>query len=116
VLALSKSGQTREVVQLVPGVRAIGASLIAICGDADTPLGHHADVALELGDAPEACPLGLAPTVSTTMMLALGDALAMAVLEGRELTREEFASARSCAPASRCRCCALAQRCARRSR
>jgi arabinose-5-phosphate isomerase len=91
VLALSKSGQTREVVQLVPGVRAIGASLIAICGDADTPLGHHADVALELGDAPEACPLGLAPTVSTTMMLALGDALAMAVLEGRELTREEFA-------------------------
>lgn len=91
VLALSKSGATREVVQLVPAVRAIGARLIAICGDADSPLGHHADVTLELGDAPEACPLGLAPTVSTTMMLALGDALAMAVLEGRELTREEFA-------------------------
>ncbi len=91
VLALSKSGATREVVQLVPAVRAIGAHLIAICGSADTPLGHHADVALELGEAPEACPLGLAPTVSTTKMLALGDALAMAVLEGRELTREEFA-------------------------
>jgi arabinose-5-phosphate isomerase len=91
VLALSKSGASREVVQLVPTVRAIGAHLVAICGSADTPLGHHADVVLELGDAPEACPLGLSPTVSTTMMLALGDALAMAVLEGREFTREEFA-------------------------
>lgn len=91
VLALSKSGASREVVQLVPAVRAIGARIIAICGAADTPLGHHADVVLDVGDAPEACPLGLAPTVSTTMMLALGDALAMAVLEGREFTREEFA-------------------------
>lgn len=91
VLALSKSGATREVLQLVPAVHAIGARLIAICGHADTPLGHHADVVIEMGDTPEACPLGLSPTVSTTMMLALGDALAMAVLEGREFTREEFA-------------------------
>jgi len=91
VLALSKSGATREVLQLVPAVRAIGARIIAICGQADSPLGHHADVVVELGDTPEACPLGLSPTVSTTMMLALGDALAMAVLEGRDFTREEFA-------------------------
>jgi arabinose-5-phosphate isomerase len=91
VLALSKSGATREVVQLVPAVHAIGARIVAICGEADSPLGNHADVVLALGEAPEACPLGLAPTVSTTMMLALGDALAMAVLESREFTREEFA-------------------------
>lgn len=91
VLALSKSGASREVVQLVPAVRSIGARIVAIVGAADAPLAHHADVALEIGDMPEACPLGLAPTVSTTMMLALGDALAMAVLEGREFTREEFA-------------------------
>lgn len=91
LLALSKSGSTREVVQLLPAVKSIGAKVVAICGSAESPLGRHADWVLELGDAPEACPLGLAPTVSTTLMLALGDALAMAVLEGRDFTREEFA-------------------------
>jgi len=91
LLALSKSGATREVVQLIPAVKAIGANVIALCTSADSPLGKHADLVLELGDAPEACPLGLAPTVSTTKMLALGDALAMAVLESRDFTREEFA-------------------------
>jgi arabinose-5-phosphate isomerase len=91
LLALSKSGATREIVQLLPSVKAIGARVIAICGSADSPLGKHADLALELGEVPEACPLGLAPTVSTTLMLALGDALSMAVLEGRDFTREEFA-------------------------
>ncbi len=91
LLALSKSGATREVVQLLPAVKAIGAQVIAMCGSADSALGKHADLVLELGDVPEACPLGLAPTVSTTLMLALGDALSMAVLEGRDFTREEFA-------------------------
>ena len=91
VLALSKSGGTREVVQLLGPVRAIGAPIIALCESADSPLGGGADLVLSLGQAPEACPLGLAPTVSTTVMLALGDALAMAVLEGRDFTREEFA-------------------------
>lgn len=91
LLALSKSGGTRELVQLLGPVRAIGAGVIAVCQSADSPLGQEADVVLELGDGPEACPLGLAPTVSTTAMLALGDALAMAVLEGRDFTREEFA-------------------------
>ena len=91
VLALSKSGGTREVVQLLGPIRAIGATVIAICESAESPLGSGSDLVLELGDAPEACPLGLAPTVSTTVMLALGDALSMAVLEGRDFTREEFA-------------------------
>lgn len=91
VLALSKSGSTREVVQLLGPVRAIGATVISICESAQSPLGSGADLVLELGNAPEACPLGLAPTVSTTVMLALGDALSMAVLEGRDFTREEFA-------------------------
>lgn len=91
VLALSKSGGTREVVQLLSPMRAIGAPIIAVCESADSALGEGAGLVLALGQAPEACPLGLAPTVSTTVMLALGDALAMAVLEGRDFTREEFA-------------------------
>ncbi len=92
VLALSKSGATPEVVRLVPAARSIGASVLAICSTFQTPLGEEADIVLELGEAPEACPLGLAPTVSTTLMLAIGDALAMSVLEGRNFTREEFAA------------------------
>ncbi len=91
LLALSKSGDTRELIKLVPAVRALGAQIIALCSSAQTLLGEHADLVLELGEVPEACPLGLAPTVSTTLMLALGDALAMAVQEGRDFTREEFA-------------------------
>ncbi|MBC8406604.1 MAG: KpsF/GutQ family sugar-phosphate isomerase [Planctomycetes bacterium] len=91
VLALSKSGSTRELLSLLGPIKAIGAQTIAMCESAKSPLGQKADVVLELGEGPEACPLGLAPTVSTTVMLALGDALAMAVLEGREFTREEFA-------------------------
>ncbi len=91
LLALSKSGETRELVALLPAVKAQGVPVLAMTGHASSPLGAHADLVLELGDAPEACPLGLAPTVSTTVMLALGDALAMAVLEGRAFTREEFA-------------------------
>jgi arabinose-5-phosphate isomerase len=65
---------------------------LVICGQPESPLAQHADLVLALGDTPEACPLGLAPTVSTTRMLAMGDALAMAVLEGRDFTREEFAA------------------------
>lgn len=91
LLVLSKSGATRELVALLPSVRALGVRVIALTSKADSPLGQHADFVLELGEAPEACPLGLAPTVSTTVMLALGDALSMAVLEGRNFTREEFA-------------------------
>lgn len=91
VIALSKSGGTREIVQLLGPIRAIGAPVIALVESPASTLGQQADVVLALGEAPEACPLGLAPTVSTTVMLALGDALAMAVLESRDFTREEFA-------------------------
>lgn len=91
LLALSNSGKTRELLSLVPAVKAIGAPVLAITASADSPLGRHADLVVEMGRLDEACPLGLAPTVTTTAMLALGDALAMAVAEGREFTRAEFA-------------------------
>ncbi|MBT5101694.1 MAG: KpsF/GutQ family sugar-phosphate isomerase [Planctomycetes bacterium] len=92
LLALSHSGSTRELVQMVPAAQSLGVGVLVICGQPESPLAQHADLVLALGDTPEACPLGLAPTVSTTRMLAMGDALAMAVLEGRDFTREEFAA------------------------
>lgn len=92
LLALSRSGRTREILALLPAVKTLGATVVAVTESADSPLGRHADLVVALGPLTEACPLGLAPTVSTTAMLALGDALAMAVLEGREFTREEFAA------------------------
>ncbi len=92
VLALSKSGKTRELVQLLPPLKALGAQVIALTESEDSPLAAHADLTLAMGPLGEACPLGLAPTVTTTALLALGDALAMAVLEGRDFTREEFAA------------------------
>ena len=92
VLLLSKSGTTREVVAMVAALKPIGATTLAICESADSALGQSCDLVLAMGPLSEACPLGLAPTVTTTAMLALGDALAMAVLEGRDFTREEFAS------------------------
>ena len=91
VLALSNSGETAEIKALVPGVRRIGARLVAITESAGSTLGTQADCVLELGPVPEACPLGLAPTASTSAMLALGDALAMVVLEERGFSREDYA-------------------------
>ena len=91
VLALSNSGTTDEVLRLVGPLRSIGARTIAITSDVDSPLARHADVVLDYGKLGEACPLGLAPTTSTTVMLALGDALAMAVLKERDFSPEEFA-------------------------
>ncbi len=91
VLALSNSGTTAELLRLVGPLKDIGAKLVAITADADSPLGRHADVVLDYGRVTEACPLGLAPTTSTTVMLALGDALAMAVLSERRFSHEEFA-------------------------
>ena len=90
VLALSYSGST-EVMRLVPILKKIGAQLIAITSTRETPLGRAADVCLPIGRIEEACPIGLAPTSSTTAMLALGDALAMAVAHRKRFTREEFA-------------------------
>jgi len=92
VLALSKSGKTRELLALMPHLKALGAKVLVVTENADCPLAGYADLVLETGSLGEACPLGLAPTVTTTVMLALGDALAMTVLEGRSFTREEFAA------------------------
>lgn len=91
VLALSYSGSTAEVVRLIPIIRKIGAALVTITSTADSDLAKHADVALEVGVIEEACPIGLAPTSSTTAMLALGDALAMTVASRKEFTRSDYA-------------------------
>ena len=91
VLAISNSGETEEIVRLVPEVKKIGARIIAVTANRDSPLARYADVVLELGRIDEACPLGLAPSCSTTAMLALGDALALAVLKRRNFSKEDFA-------------------------
>jgi arabinose-5-phosphate isomerase len=91
VLCLSNSGETGELKAMLAPIRRTGAKLIAMLGDAESTLARHADIVLELGAPPEACPLGLAPTTSTSAMLALGDALAMVVLEARGFSREDFA-------------------------
>lgn len=90
-LVLSNSGETDEVVRLVPHLRGIGASVIAVTGRSDSTLARHADVVLDIGTLDEACPLGLAPSTSTTAMLALGDALALTVQRARNFTPEEYA-------------------------
>jgi arabinose-5-phosphate isomerase len=91
VLALSYRGTTEEVLRLVPLLKKLGAALVAITASADSPLGTAADVALTVGNVAEACPIGLAPTSSTTAMLAMGDALAMTVAHRKRFDREEFA-------------------------
>jgi len=90
VLALSYSGST-EVMRLVPIIKKLGAGLVSITSTPETPLGKASDVCLPIGKVEEACPIGMAPTSSTTAMLALGDALAMTVAHKKQFTREEFA-------------------------
>ncbi|MBI4577182.1 MAG: KpsF/GutQ family sugar-phosphate isomerase [Planctomycetes bacterium] len=91
VLVLSNSGETEEVVRLVPHLKATGTRTIALTGRGDSSLARHADIVLDLGPIHEACPLGLAPSASTTAMLALGDALALAVQRRRGFGPEDFA-------------------------
>lgn len=91
VLAASYSGNTEELLRLVETVKRLGVPLIVLTGNASSALARHADVHLPVAIDREACPLGLAPTASTTATLALGDALAMALLEARGFTREDFA-------------------------
>ncbi len=91
VLALSNSGETDELVTILPVIKRLGIPLIALTGRADSTLGRAANVTLDVSVAVEACPLNLAPTASTTATLALGDALAVAVLEARGFTEEDFA-------------------------
>lgn len=91
VIAISHSGDTEEIVALIPTIKRLGAPLIALTGGADSALASAADVAIDVAIRQEACPLGLAPTASTTAALAMGDALAMALLERRGFTVEDFA-------------------------
>lgn len=90
VLALSNSGETAELADLVAHCRRFGVPLVAVTGRAASVLARAADVVLLLPPAPEACPMGLAPTTSTTMQLALGDALAVALLTRRGFTASDF--------------------------
>ncbi|HJW27064.1 MAG TPA: KpsF/GutQ family sugar-phosphate isomerase [Rhodocyclaceae bacterium] len=91
LLALSNSGESEELVRIVPIVKRQGAKLIAMTGNPASSLGREADIHLDSGVAQEACPLNLAPTASTTAALALGDALAVALLDARGFGPEDFA-------------------------
>ena len=90
VLALSNSGETPELADLIGHAKRFGLPLVGIIGRAESTLARAADVALVLPAAPEACPMGLAPTTSTTMQLALGDAIAVALLTRRGFTAADF--------------------------
>ncbi len=91
VIALSHSGNTAEIVGLLPAMRRLNVRLIALVGSMESTLARESDVVLHVGIEEEACPLGLAPTASTTAALALGDALAMALLQERGFGPEDFA-------------------------
>ncbi|QQS54447.1 MAG: KpsF/GutQ family sugar-phosphate isomerase [Candidatus Competibacteraceae bacterium] len=91
VLALSNSGETDEILTLLPLLKRLGVPLIALTGNPASTLANNADVHIDVSVSQEACPLGLAPTSSTTATLAMGDALAVALLEARGFTAEDFA-------------------------
>ena len=91
IIAMSNSGETGEVLNILPSIRRIGAKLIAMVGNTDSTLAKNADVVLNVGVKKEACPLGLAPTSSTTAALAFGDALAMALMGKHHFTSKQFA-------------------------
>ena len=91
VLAISNSGESEELVVILPMIKRLGAPLVAMTGQAGSSLARHADLFLNSGVAKEACPLNLAPTASTTAQLALGDALAVALLDARGFKAEDFA-------------------------
>lgn len=91
VLALSNSGETTEIVAILPAIKRIGASIIAMCGCQESTMVKNADAFIDVVVEKEACPLGLAPTASTTAALAMGDALAVALLSERKFTPADFA-------------------------
>jgi len=93
VIMLSNSGEMDELSQILPALKRRGVRIIAICGAEDSTLASEADAIIDSTVEREACPLGLAPTASTTTMMALGDALAMAVMYARGFSAEEFAAA-----------------------
>jgi arabinose-5-phosphate isomerase len=91
VIAVSNSGEVDEVTTLLPVIKRLGSTLIAMTGNMKSTLARHADIVLDSGVEKEACPLQLAPTASTTAQLALGDALAVALLDARGFKTEDFA-------------------------
>lgn len=92
VIALSNSGETDEILTILPALKQRGVSLISIVGDVDSTLSRQSDIVLDASVDKEACPLNLAPTTSTTVALAIGDAIAMTIMESRGLTAEDFAA------------------------
>jgi arabinose-5-phosphate isomerase len=91
VLAISSSGETEEVNLILPLLKRLGVKIVAMTGNKDSTLARHADAHIDVSVEKEACPLGLAPTSSTTAALVMGDALAISLLETRGFTREDFA-------------------------
>ncbi len=91
VMAISNSGETEEIMKILPSIRRIGAKIIGIVGSKTSTLASRSDFIIDIGDIEEACPLGLAPTSTTTVTLALGDALAVALLKARDFKPENFA-------------------------
>jgi arabinose-5-phosphate isomerase len=91
VLAISNSGEVDELAAILPALRRLGVTLVAMTGKAESTLARHADIVLSSAVAEEACPLNLAPTASTTAQMALGDALAVALLDARGFREEDFA-------------------------
>ena len=90
IIAISNSGETVELNAILPSLRSIGTPIIAITGKADSSLGRGADIVLDSGVPREACPMGLAPTSSTTAVLALGDALAVCLIDWKSFTEDDF--------------------------
>ena len=91
VLAISNSGEVQEVVKILPVIHRIGAPIIAMTGNRTSQLAEYSDYVIDIGHEPEACPLGLAPTTSTTATLAMGDAIAVAVMSVRNFKQQDFA-------------------------
>ncbi|MBQ9358743.1 MAG: KpsF/GutQ family sugar-phosphate isomerase [Abditibacteriota bacterium] len=91
VIALSNSGESAEIVRILPVIKRIGALLIGMTGRENSALARYSDIVIPVVTDGEACPLGLAPTTSTTCQLAMGDAISLAVMEAREFTRDQYA-------------------------
>ncbi len=90
VLAISNSGETGELTIILPSLKQIGAKLIAFIGNPESTLAKQSDLVIDVGVEKEACPLGLAPTTSTTAALAMGDALAVALIKRRQFNHQDF--------------------------
>ena len=91
ILVLSHSGETEEIIRLLPALKKIGTKVIAITASHISSLGKYSDIVLEIGRIPEAKPFGIVPSASTTAMLALGDAIALTVFRNRKFNKEQFA-------------------------